>query len=157
MAKAETEGPNPESKALVPDTDKTLHSKCYCDRPLTARGDGFIMGGDLKITVAGVPKKTGAKCLHNNIEAFKPGFVFDGITTGKLGHTHIHVDDIYTDKHGNVTGDSIDLKPCDYVLSDANRNNILYTDYMEVELTLGGYEDEELQLSFFNDDVLRLI
>ncbi len=135
---------------------KTLHSKCYCDRPLIAGGDGFVMGGDLMITVAGVPKKTGAKCLKNNIEAFKPGFVFDGITTGKLGHTHIHVDDIYTDHNGNVTGDSIDLKPCDYILSEANRNNILYTDYMEVELTLGGYEDEELQLSFFNDDVLQL-
>ena len=136
---------------------KTLHSKCYCVRPLTARGDGFVMGGDLKITVAGVPKKTGAKCLKNNIEAFKPGFVFDGITTGKLGHTHIHVDDIYTDKNGNVTGDSVDLKPCNYIMSDANRNNILNTDYMEVELTLGGYEDEELQLSFFNDDILQLI
>lgn len=136
---------------------KVLHSKCYCYRELEAVGDGFVMGGDLKITVAGVPKKTGAKCLKNNIENFKSGFVFDGLTTGKLGHTHIYVDDIYTDKHGNITGDSIDLKPCDYVLSDANRNNILYTDYMEVELTLGGYEDEELQLSFFNDDVLRLI
>ena len=134
---------------------KTLHSKCYVDRPFVAEGDGFVMGGDLKLTVAGVPKK-GVASLHNNIENFRPYFTFDGITSGKLGHSHIYVDEIYTDKKGNITGDSINLKPCDYILSDANRASILNTDYMEVELNLGGYEDEELQLNFFNDDILQL-
>lgn len=133
---------------------KTLHSKCYCDRPLTARGDTFVMGGDLQITVAGVPKK-GAECLKNNIENFKAFFTFDGLTTKKLGHTHITVDKIYTDKNGNITGDSIDLKPCDYIMTDLDRANILYTDYMEVEQDLAGYEDFE-QFSFFDSDVMSV-
>ena len=132
---------------------KTLHSKCYCDRPLVARGDNFVMGGDLQITVAGVPKK-GAECLKNNIENFKPFFTFDGKTTKKLGHTHISVDHIYTDKRGNVTGDSIDLKPCDYVMTGLDRGNILYTDYMEVEQQVADWDDE--QLTFFDSEVMAM-
>lgn len=132
---------------------KTLHSKCYCDRPLTAYGDNFVMGGDLQITVAGVPKK-GAECLKNNIENFRPFFTFDGITTKKLGHTHIIVDKIYTDRAGNVTGDSINLKPCDYVMTGLDRGNILYTDYMEVEQQVADWVDD--QLSFFNDEVMAM-
>ena len=133
---------------------KTLHSKCYCYRPLVAKGDNFVMGGDLSITVAGVPKK-GAECLHNNIENFKPFFTFDGLTTKKLGHTHIIVDKIYTDKNGNITGDSINLKPCDYVMTDLDRSNILYTDYMESELDLGGWVNN-MQLNFFDDEVMKM-
>lgn len=133
---------------------KTLHSKCYCDRPLVAYGDNFVMGGDLQITVAGVPKK-GAECLHNNIYDFRPFFTFDGKTTKKLQHTHIKVDDIYTDRNGNITGDSIDLNPCDYIMTGLDRNNILYTDYMEVEQTLGGYEELE-QFSFFDAEVMAM-
>lgn len=134
---------------------RTLHSKCYVYRPLKAVGDNFLMGDDLKLTTAGVPKK-GVNSLHNNIENFRPYFTFDGKTSGKLAHTHIYVEEIYTDRNGNVTGDSINLKPCDYILSDANRANILNTDYMEVELPAGGYEDEEYQLNFFNEEILRL-
>ena len=133
---------------------KTLHSKCYCDRPLVARGDGFIMGSDLQITVAGVPKK-GAECLKNNIENFRAFFTFYGKTTKKLQHTHITVDKIYTDKNGNITGDSIDLKPCDYIMTDLDRSNILYTDYMEVETNLGGWEEDE-QLCFFDAEVMSV-
>ena len=44
------------------------------------------------------------------------GFVFDGKTTGKLQHTYFFIDDIYTDSNGNITGDSVDLSPCDYLL-----------------------------------------
>lgn len=73
--------------------------------------------GELKITVAGVPKKTGAKCLKNNINNFKDGFIFKGDITGKKTHHYLHVDKIYTDENGNLTGDSIDLSPCDYDLS----------------------------------------
>ena len=133
---------------------KTLHSKCYCDRPLTARGENFVMGGDLKITVAGVPKK-GAECLHNNIDNFRPFFTFDGKTTKKLGHTHITVDHIYTDKHGNVTGDSIDLKPCDYIMTGLDRGNILYTDYMEIEQQTADGDDDD-QLSFFDSEIMAM-
>ena len=92
-----------------------LHSKCYCKRPLKAYGDGFVMGDALKITVAGVPKK-GAKALKNDIRNFKDGFVFDGVTSGKLQHSHYFIDEIYVDEFGNETGDSIDLSPCDYLV-----------------------------------------
>lgn len=98
---------------------KALHSKCYCKREWIADGDNFVMSGDLKITVAGVPKR-GVKSLKNNINDFKVGFAFDGETSGKLTHSHIFVDDIYTDEDGNITGDSIDLSPCTYIIGDAN-------------------------------------
>ena len=133
---------------------KTLHSKCYCDRPLTARGDNFVMGGDLQITVAGVPK-AGSACLKNNIELFKPFFTFDGLTTKKLGHTHITVDKIYTDRAGNVTGDSVNLKPCDYIMTGLDRGNILYTDYMEIEQQVADWNDDD-QLSFFDSEVMAM-
>lgn len=132
---------------------KTIHSKCYCKREIIAQGDNFVMGGDLQITVAGVPKR-GAKCLKNNIEDFKPYFKFDGLTTGKLTHSHIIVDDIYTDRAGNITGDSIDLSPCDYIMSGLDRDNLIENDFMEVEIP--DYEDE-YQLSFFNTDILSSI
>lgn len=88
---------------------KTVGAKRYCGRQ--------VKDGKLHITVAGVPKKTGAKCLHDNINLFTENFVFDGKTTGKLTHTYYFVDNVYTDKKGNLTGDSIDLSPCDYLLS----------------------------------------
>ena len=97
---------------------KALHSKCYCYRPFKARGDNFVMGDDLKITVAGVPK-AGSRSLKNNINLFKTYFLFDGKTSGKLQHTHCYVDKIYKDKKGNWTGDSIDLEPADYIIGDA--------------------------------------
>lgn len=70
----------------------------------------------IHITVAGVPKSKGAKCLKNDLKLFTKGFVFDGATTGKLTHTHLYIEDIYIDKYGNEVGDSIDLSPCDYKL-----------------------------------------
>ena len=87
---------------------RVMGAKRYCGR---CRDDG-----ELHITVAGVPK-TGAKCLKDDIRNFKTNFVFDGETTGKLTHTYFFVDDIYIDENGNETGDSIDLSPCDYLLS----------------------------------------
>lgn len=98
---------------------KTLHSKCYCKRHFVAKGDNFIMGDDLQITVAGVPKK-GAISLKNNIDNFKTYALFPGTDSGKLQHSHIFVDHIYVDSDGNLTGDSIDLSPCDYIIKDAN-------------------------------------
>jgi len=72
---------------------------------------------ELHITVAGVPKK-GAECLNDNIANFRKGLVFPGSKTGKLLHTYFYVDEIYTDANGNITGDSIDLSPCDYLLDE---------------------------------------
>ena len=72
---------------------------------------------ELVITVAGVPKAKGKKCLLDDIRNFKEGFIFSGIITGKKTHTHYIVPDIYIDEDGNETGDSIDLSPCDYLLA----------------------------------------
>lgn len=91
--------------------------------------------GKLKITVAGVPKKKGVQCLHDNIDNFAPGLIFDGKTTGKLTHTYFYVDQIYQDEDGNWTGDSIDLSSCDYLLSsesDFDFESLLY-EYIEVQ------------------------
>lgn len=86
---------------------RTVGSKRYCGRSTE--------DGELHITVAGVPKKTGAQCLKNNIKNFTSGMIFDGKTTGKKTHFYLH-SEIYTDEKGNITADSIDLEPCDYLL-----------------------------------------
>lgn len=69
---------------------------------------------ELKITVAGVPKK-GAACLKD-LSQFRPGFRFSGKKTGKKQHTYFFKNEIYTDEFGNICADSIDLTPCDYTL-----------------------------------------
>ena len=88
---------------------KVQGAKRYCGR---CKKDN-----KLHITVAGVPK-AGAECLKDDINNFTKGFIFPGEKTGKKTHTYFFVDDIYTDKDGNITGDSIDLSPCDYLLDD---------------------------------------
>lgn len=90
--------------------------------------------GKLKITVAGVPKIRGVNCLNDDINNFVRGLIFDGRTTGKLQHTYHYVDGIYVDSFGNVTGDSIDLTPCDYKLDGIVVNNIDELTYEEVEI-----------------------
>lgn len=87
----------------------TVGAKRYCVRDAET--------GELKITVAGVPKKRGAKCLKNDIHNFRNGFIFDGVTTGKKLHTHLFNEEIFIDEYGNEIGDSIDLEPNDYTLS----------------------------------------
>ena len=89
-----------------------MGAKRYCGRNLET--------GKLKITVAGVPKKNGAKCLHDDIREFCKGAIFDGATTGKTTHYYFNVEDIYIDEAGNETGDSISLTPCDYRLDTIN-------------------------------------
>ena len=86
---------------------KTQGAKRYCCRDASTC--------QLKITVAGVPKKNGAKCLNDDISRFTSGMIFDGKTTGKKTHFYLH-SEIYTDEKGNITADSIDLEPCDYLL-----------------------------------------
>ena len=71
--------------------------------------------GKISITVAGVPKKEGAKCLES-LEDFTEGFIFYGSKTGKSTHTYIY-NPIHIDEHGNECADSIDLSPADYTLS----------------------------------------
>lgn len=70
--------------------------------------------GKIHITVAGVPKEEGAKCLES-LDQFEPGFVFPGEKTGKKTHTYIF-EDIHIDSNGNEVGNSVDLTECDYKL-----------------------------------------
>lgn len=109
---------------------KAIHSKCYCYRDPE---------GELHITVAGVPKK-GVRCLNNDINNFRPGFIFRGTETGKLMHTYLFSDGIHTDKAGNRIGDSIDLSPCDYIVNtiEGATWEDVTTDEMEMVRT---YED----------------
>ena len=110
---------------------KTTGAKRYCKRE----------DGKLKITVAGVPK-LGAACLNDDIENFKTGALFLGSVTGKKTHTYFY-NEIYTDEKGNLTGDSIDLSPCDYLLdaTDVIPNwDLLFQD--EIEIQMVDYEGE---------------
>lgn len=94
--------------------------------------------GQVKITVAGVPKKQGSKALQaDGLEYFKKGYCFKGEDTGKLTHSYLYVDGIYKDSKGNWIGDSIDLMPCDYLL-----------DSVEFE-TLNDLENEEVRLQYY--------
>lgn len=103
---------------------RLIGAKRYCVRDQAS--------GELKITVAGVPKKTGAKCLKDDIENFRDGFIFDGKTTGKKLHTHLFRDEIFIDEHGNEIGDSIDLSDNDYTLSSV-RTWSVFDDPLQVE------------------------
>ena len=89
--------------------------------------------GQIHITVAGVPKKTGALCLHDDLNNFTKGFIFDGKTTGKLQHNYFS-SDIYIDKEGNETADSIDLTPANYKLDPTDKFEwSLFDDEIEME------------------------
>lgn len=110
---------------------KCIHAKCYAG---IQESDG-----KMHITVAGVPKK-GAECL-SDLEQFKAGFVFPGTATGKKLHTYYYRDEIYIDANGNETGDSIDLSPCDYIMSDIECLN--WTgDELNEEITIRVYEED---------------
>lgn len=108
-------------------------AKRYCGRSTE--------DGELHITVAGVPKN-GYKCLNDNIDNFAPGIIFSGSVTGKKTHTYFYIDDIYTDKNGNLTGDSIDLSNCDYLLASVAVLDwqSLISDEVEIQV----YDSEDL-------------
>lgn len=108
-----------------PDSEYTeycvLGSKRYAGRDAS--------DNELHITVAGVPKKTGAKCLKDDLTNFSRGFIFSGEITGKLSHFYIFSENgIYIDEFGNEIGDSIDLEPCDYKLDSVERYEFILTD-----------------------------
>lgn len=93
------------------DQFKTMGAKRYA----------YTDKGEVYITVAGVPKKKGRLCLENDIENFADGFIFSGSKTGKQTHTYFFTEDIHEDENGNEIGDSIDLSPCDYLLSSVQK------------------------------------
>lgn len=90
--------------------------------------------GILKITVAGVPKKNGAKCLNGDIDNFTDGLIFSGNVTGKTTHTYFF-NDIH-EINGCEVADSIDLTPCDYLLSSVELYDWeeLFSEEIEVQV-----------------------
>ena len=94
--------------------------------------------GKIKITVAGVPKKSGAACL-SRLEDFEEGFIFSGSRTGKSTHTYIY-HDIFTDERGNECADSIDLSPADYTLSCVD--HVSFSDIFNEEVYYDWFESE---------------
>lgn len=97
---------------------KALHSKCYANDN----------DGDISITIAGVPKTKGKKCLKNIEEDFNEDTVFDGLITGKKTHIYHTEEDIF-EEDGIIYGDSIDLIPCDYEIKGVRIDNMI--DYTE--------------------------
>lgn len=102
-----------------------IHSKCYCGR---SKEDG-----QLHITVAGVPKN-GVKVLKDDITNFRDGLIFSGGVTGKKTYTYFFSDDIHIDENGNEVGDSVDMSPCDYLLSSVYTWEQLITNDIEVQV-----------------------
>ena len=88
----------------------------------------------IHITVAGVPKK-GAESLNDNLHNFTKGHIFPGEQTGKKTHIYF-ASEIYIDKEGNETADSIDLLPCDYILDPTDQYALeeLLSEDVEVEI-----------------------
>lgn len=114
-----------------------LGAKRYCGR--------CMADNEIHITVAGVPKKKGAKALKS-VDEFTKGFTFDGEITGKKTHTHIYVDEIFTDEYGNECGDSIDLSPCDYLLDSVQYHSLMEWVEGDEEIIIQVAEDmEDLQ------------
>lgn len=87
-------------------------------------------GKKIKITVAGIPKKSGAACLRS-LDDFREGFIFYGQGTGKTTHTYLY-NDIHIDEHGNEVADSIDLTDADYTLSSVVKMQLTELDIEEI-------------------------
>ena len=126
---------------------KTMGAKRYAvkdyvdpelNRELKRKGKDIDDG--IRITVAGVPKKKGAKCLKGTLDNFVQGLVFPGSITGKQTHTYFFTESIHEDEFGNEIGDSIDLSPCDYLLSSVEVFD--WEANLEEDVEVQVYEDE---------------
>lgn len=112
---------------------KVQGAKRYCGRS--------VEDGELHITVAGVPK-SGSKCLKDDINNFTSGIIFPGAVTGKQTHTYFYIEETYTDNNGNLTGDSIDLSPCDYLLSSVE--TVDWENLINDEVEIQVYDETDL-------------
>ena len=123
-----------ESKQLEDEYSefKVLGAKRYAGR--------CIEDNEIHITVAGVPKKKGAKCLKDDLNNFTKDFIFPGSETGKLTHFYIYADEIHIDDQGNEIGDSIDLKPCDYLMDAVNKWSYIETEEYQIKV----FEEDEV-------------
>ena len=101
---------------------RVVGAKRYCGRSAD--------DGQIHITVAGVPK-CGYKALNDNIDHFTDGMIFPGTMTGKKTHTYFYKEDIEI-RNGIEYGDSIDLSPCDYLLSSVFTWSEVHKEEIEV-------------------------
>lgn len=85
--------------------------------------------GEIKITVAGVPKSAGSKSL-DSLESFQDGYIFRGEDTGKKMLSYLY-HEIDVDDQGNEYADSIDMNPADYTLSVVKKMIPIDELYME--------------------------
>lgn len=119
---------------------KGLHSKCYAARKAWKDDNGVYQPGELKITVAGVPKK-GVVSLNDDLSNFHDGFIFRGEDTGKLTHFYIYRPEPYVDENGIEYGNSVDLHACDYEISAPGLRTALRNMFTE-DVILQVYDDE---------------
>lgn len=112
---------------------RTVGAKRYCCRE---------KDGGLKLTVSGVPKKAGAKCLNDDISNFHSGFTFKGEITGKLTHLYQYVPEIYQNAHGDWIADSVNLVPCDYLLDES------------IEHAIDSFGEEEIYIQVYDEELL---
>lgn len=102
--------------------------------------------GKIKITVAGVPKSSGAGCLKD-LSEFREDFVFKGEITGKKISKYFY-QDITENKYGDEISDYIDMTPGDYRLSVVPNDqenlleNMIFNDEMEL-VQMQFYEEKE--------------
>lgn len=125
----------------VAETDEETQYTEFCYHGAKRYAGRCVEDNEIHITVAGVPKDKGAKVLKNDLKNFKDGMIFDGETTGKLTHTHLYVDDIYINEFGDEVGDSIDLSPCDYKLSQITYHSLDEYIFSSEEITIETAED----------------
>ncbi len=125
---------------------KTLGAKRYCYR--------MKEGDPIKITIAGVNKKTGAAALHDDIANFKDGLVFDYRECGKL-LPHYNTEQpptLWIDRDGNpyLSRDryGITLQPARYVLDRGQT-------FIDVLEAMGSLSNQFSELSV--DDLASLI
>ena len=97
---------------------KTLGAKRYCERRAFKEGDDDL-DGKLHLTVAGINKEA-VSCLHDDIENFKNGCVFDKDEddVSKLLHTYIDYmpDIIFPDGYVSHQRRGVNLRPNGYKL-----------------------------------------
>lgn len=102
--------------------------------------------GQIKITVSGVPKRSGGQALKS-LEDFTEGYIFKGEDTGKKLSTYFY-SDIHLNEYGDECADYIDLTPTDYRLSvvpndiTGDLEGFIFNDDMEL-VQIQYYEEKE--------------
>ena len=99
--------------------------------------------GEIKITVAGVPKQSGGKALKS-LEDFNEGYIFRGEETGKKLSSYYY-SDIHLNEHGDECADYIDLTPTDYKLS------VVPNDSVTPEEMIFDEEGELVMIQWYED------